>query len=98
MGTNMSVIHKKRFEEIRKSLTVIGPREMNFLKVELLFYEVLDIAKNYGIGESNVLLGQLRQLDRDQYTKAKAPTAKSRQREINIRHFISGLKNILSNP
>lgn len=96
MSITISSLHRKRFSEIRKSLTLIGNKEINFLKVELLFFEALAIAKEYGDNDANELLTRLRQLDQNEYRKAKAPTAKSNQRENNIRHFISGLKRILS--
>ncbi len=96
MTTTISLLHRKRFGEIRKSLTLIGNKEMNFLKIELLFYEVLTIAKDYGDDDANELLARLRQLEQNEYRKTKVPTAKSSQRETNIRHFISGLKRILS--
>jgi len=97
MTTPISVIHRKRFDEIRKSLKVLGYKEMHFLKVELLFYEVLAIAKSYGNSDpNNDLLASLRHLDQNEYKKVTVPTAKRSQRENHIRHFISALKKILS--
>src|SRR5437764_13514055 len=96
MAIEISAAHRKRFEEIRRNLTLLGSKEINFLEVELLFYEVLSIAKDYGDDEANDLLARVRQLDQNEYRIARIATAKKNQRESNIRHFISGLKRILS--
>jgi hypothetical protein len=96
MTTSLSTIHHKRFEEIRKSLSLLGNKEANFLQVQLLFYEVLTIAKDYGANDSNTLLEHLRQLEQNEYKNAIALTAKQNQKENNIRHFIINLKKILS--
>lgn len=97
MTTSISPIHRERFTQIRRSLSVLGNSEKNFLQVQLLFYEVLTIAKDYGSSaDSNDLLAQLRQLEQNEYRIATTPTVKQNQRQNNIRHFISGLKKIIS--
>lgn len=98
MITAISIQHQERFEQIRKSLQLLGCSEANFIKVELLFYEALSISKDYGSETgNNSLLSNLRQVLQDQYEKAKAPTAKRNQRELHIRKFIIALKKVLSN-
>lgn len=97
MTTEITRLHKLRFEEIRKSLTLLGCREGNFLRVELLFYEVLNISRSYGNEtEGNSLLANLIMLQQNQYQKTKTPTVKRNQREVHIRHFVNGFKRILS--
>lgn len=97
MTLTISVDHRKRFEEIKRKLSALGNGENNFVQVELLFFEALDISKEYGEDiESNPLLAALRQLQRTEYEKTKAPTQKINQRVILIRRFVSGFKKALS--
>lgn len=89
--------HKHYFEEIKKRLTTIGAKECNFLKVELLFYEAMEIARAYGNDlHENKLLAALKQLQAHQYQDTKTVFKKSSQREQVIRRFISRFKNVLS--
>src|SRR4051794_15962312 len=97
MKNNLSHQHKHRFEEIKKSLTEIGSKEGNFIKVELLFYEVLTIAREYGDDvNENHLLAALKHLQGNQYEQTKAIFKKNTQREHVIRRFINELKNVLT--
>lgn len=89
--------HKHQFDEIKKRLTIIGSKEGNFLKVELLFYEAISIARTYGDDvEENKLLAALKQLQVNQFQDTKAFFKKNTQREQVIRRFVSQLKLILS--
>jgi hypothetical protein len=86
-----------RFEEIKKDLHVLGCKESSFLKVELLFYEVLDISRSYGSDPGqNSLLAALREVQYNQYEKTKIITRRQGQRELYIRQFIVKLKKVLS--
>lgn len=99
MNTNtaITVDHKKRFDEIKKRLTELGHKESSFVQVELLFYEVLSIAKGYGDDqEDNVLLYDMRKLQGDAYQNTKQLFKKSTQREQKIRKFIVEFKKVLS--
>jgi hypothetical protein len=97
MIASISDIHRKRFEEIRKGLQTLGYKESGFVKVELLFFEVLDIAKNYGEDlAQNYLLAELKNLQHDQYEKTKIATKKASERELAIRRFVVALRKILS--
>lgn len=97
MTPALSLDHKKRFDEIKRRLSALGNGENNFVQVELLFYEAIDIAKEYGEDvQTNPLLAALRQLQQDAYEKTKAPTHKVNQRVILIRRFVMGLKKALS--
>jgi len=87
---------QQRLNDIRKSLTVIGCKESSFLKVELLFYEAIDISRVYGNDpEQNPLLAALKKLESDQYQKTNEKFRKSSQRETYIRKFVSRFKIIL---
>jgi hypothetical protein len=93
----VSDTHRKRFEEIRKSLRELGCKESGFVKIELLFFEVLTIAKVYGEdAHQNSLLAALKNLQNDQYEKTKVATRKASEREALIRRFTVGLRKILS--
>src|SRR5438067_11664853 len=97
MENNISYQHKHRFDEMKKSLLTIGYKECDFIKVELLFFDALAIAREYGDDVSkNHLLASLKQLQANQYQQTKALFKKSSQRELAIRRFIIALKNILT--
>ena len=93
----MSHQHRQQFEEMRKRLAAIGSKEGNFIKVELLFYDAITVARQYGGDEKeNHLLAALKQLQANQYQQTKALFRKSTQREKVIGRFINELKNILT--
>jgi hypothetical protein len=93
----ISLDHRKRFEAIKKELSLLGSTESNFLQVELLFFEALSISREYGDDpQANPLLAALRQLQETAYEKTKLPTHKRSQRESLIRRFVLGLKKVLS--
>jgi len=95
--TSISHTHRQRFEEIRKRLQILGYKESQFVKIELLFFEVLSISRTYGEDpEQNSLLAALKNLQHDQYEKTKIATRKAGERESSIRHFVIGLRKILS--
>jgi len=97
MITSISITHRQRFEEIRKRLQLLGCRESEFLKVELLFYEALSISKSYGEDpEQNALLASLKNVQHQQYEKTKVITRKAGQRELSIRRFVVSLRKALS--
>ena len=97
MTTAISVQHQKRFEEIKKRLSILGNSESNFLQVELLYFEALSISKEYGVDiHTNSLLETLKKLQHTEYEKAKLPAHKKNQQETAIRHFILGLKKAIS--
>lgn len=97
MVNTLSKPHQKRFDEIKKSLGLLGCEESNFLKVELLFFEAITISRDYGSDPStNELLASLKQLQEEQYKKSKEPTVRSSQKKLHIRQFVTGLKKILS--
>ena len=97
MKKEISAEHKIRLEEIRKNLAAIGPKEGTFIKVELLFFDALSLAREYGEDENaNDLLAALRKLQANQYHDTKALHKKSSQREQVIKRFISQLKTVLS--
>jgi len=97
MITSISNAHRQRLEDIRRSLQLLGNKESQFVKVELLFFEVLSIAKSYGEDpEQNSLLAGLKNLQNDQYEKTKIATRKASERESAIRRFTVALRKLLS--
>jgi arginine utilization protein RocB len=97
MIVTVSHVHRQRLEEIRKSVQELGYKESQFVKVELLFFEALSIAKTYGEDpEQNSLLAALKDLQYDQYEKTKVATRKATERESAIRRFIVALRKALS--
>lgn len=97
MKKPISVEHKKQLEAIRRNLNLLGAKESNFIKVELLFYDSLSVAREYGDEvNGNGLLAALKELQVNEYQQTKALFNKSTQREQVIRRFISSLKNVLT--
>ncbi|RYF86883.1 MAG: hypothetical protein EON98_02305 [Chitinophagaceae bacterium] len=89
--------HQLQLENIKKMTASIGAKESSFLKVELLFYEAMDIARLYGNDvEENKLLAALKRLQANAYSDTKVLLKKSSQQEQVIRRFISQFKAILS--
>lgn len=97
MKNALSLEHKKLFEEIKKNLTIIGARESSFIKVELLFYKAMSVAREYGDDVAdNGLLAAFKNLQANEYQQTNLSFSKSVQRERVIRRFISSLKSVLS--
>ena len=78
-------------------MTTIGAKESTFIKIELLFYEALSVAREYGdeVAE-NGLLAALKGLQANEYQDTKALFPKSAQRERVIRRFIRSLREVLT--
>lgn len=97
MTTTFSDTDRNRFKEIKNSLVRLGPREHTFSRVELLFFEALDISREYGSNpDENKILADLIRLQEDAYQKTRAHTQKSSQSEMKIRRFMTQFKRVLS--
>lgn len=97
MNIPISATHRQRIEEIRRDLHIIRCRESEFLKIQLLFFEVLDISKVYGHDvKENSLLAALKNVQCDEYQKTQIITSKANQRESSIRKFVISLRKVLS--
>lgn len=97
MITPISKIHRIRLTEIRKSLQTLGCKEAQFLKIELLFFEALDISRNYTDDlDDNPLLAALKNVQNDQYQKTNIATRKASERESSIRRFVVSFRKALS--
>jgi hypothetical protein len=97
MKRSISPEHKQLFEEMKKELTAIGSKEGNFIKVELMFYQAIAVAREYGDDErENGLLAALKQLQANQYQQTKAFFKKNTQREKVIGRFINSVKTVLT--
>ena len=93
----ISSTHRQRLEEIRKSLQMLGCKESQFIKIELLFFEALTISRTYGDDPGqNTLLAALKNVQHDQYEKTKAVTKKAGQRELFIHRFVVSFRKVLS--
>jgi hypothetical protein len=97
MKEPLSLLHKQQFEQIRKDLAAAGAKEGSFVRVELLFFQALAMAKEYGSDEKeNSLLAALRHVQRNEYQQTKALFKKNTQRERVIARFIKCLKAVMS--
>jgi len=95
MATN-NTQQKQRLEEIKKQLIQIGSRETSFVRVELLFYETIQLARTSNSGNDNPLLLALKKLEDEQYKDTKELFRKSSRREQVIRKFIARFKTVLN--
>jgi hypothetical protein len=78
-------------------LAAIGSKEENFLRIELLFFDVNNVARTYGDDPAeNKLLAALKQLQANQYRETQTKFKKSVQRERIIGRFSNQLRNILT--
>ena len=89
---------KHFLEEMKKQLATLGSKESNFLRVELLFYDALQLARNYGSNlQENKLLADLKQLQSTGYADAKSKCKKVSAQERIIKRFIVQFKLVLKN-
>src|SRR5690349_19845288 len=89
--------HKKQFEETKRVLVAIGSKEENFLKIELLFFDIIRVARTYGDDPAeNNFLAALKQLQANEYRETQTKFKKSVQREKVIGRFINQLRAILT--
>jgi|SRR6476660_5828344 len=97
MTNELNHQHSQRLEEMKRQLSIIGFKESNFLKIELLFYDAIEIARAYGNDpHENKLLATLKDLQANEYQNTKSHFKKSSQREQVIRRFITGFRTALS--
>jgi hypothetical protein len=97
MTKEMNHQHRQQLEEMKRQLSIIGFKESNFLKIELLFYDAIEIARAYGNDlNENKLLARLKELQANEYQNTKHLFKKSSQREQVIRRFITGFRSALS--
>jgi len=88
--------HKRFFEDVKKSLTQLGSKEGNFLKVELLFYETMQVVRHYGNNPAeNDLLAALKQLQLVGFAEAKTRCSKIAMQERLIKRFIGQFRAVL---
>ena len=88
---------QQRLESLRKKLVGIDSKESNFMKIELVFYEAIDLARAQGDDqEENELLNALKQLQAGAYQDTKKRYKKTTQQDQVIRKFTSQLKLILA--
>jgi hypothetical protein len=93
----LTQLHKDRFREISEKLKSQGHRESAFTGAEILFYEAIAIARDYGNDLSgNSLLAELKYLESNQYRNTQTIFRKSSQREQRIKSFIRQLVGILT--
>ena len=88
---------QQRLDSLRKKLVGIDSKESNFMKIELLFYEAIDLARTQGDNpEENELLNALKQLQAGVYQDTKKRYKKTTQQDQVIRKFTNQLKLILA--
>ena len=93
----LTQVHTNRFREISEKLKSQGHRECVFTGAEILFYEAIAIARDYGNDPAgNSLLAELKYLESNQYRSTQVIFRKSSQREQKIKCFIRQLVGILT--
>lgn len=97
MMVTLTQVHSKRLREITEKLKSNGQHESAFTSVEILFYEAIAIARNYGDESTgNTLLQELKYLESNQYQSTQGIFPKSSRREQKIKSFITQLVRLLS--
>jgi len=97
MSILITIPDQKRFQAIRKNLDMLGSKESTFLKVELLFYEALNMAKTYGENTHiNELLAALRNVQLGTYEKTKSVCKTRAQKERLIHQFMVQFKRAIA--
>lgn len=93
----VTVTDRSRLVAIRKSLDILGSKESSFLRVELLFFDALSIARAYGNDlHVNTILASLKNVQQGAYEKTKEVCKTSQQKERLIRQFIVQFKKSIS--
>jgi predicted DNA-binding ribbon-helix-helix protein len=89
--------HIKRLKDVLGSIRITPCDESSFLRLELLFYDVLSIARAYGDEwEANNMLAALKHIQAREYKHANEKFPKSRQRMVAIKKFRTALKKEVS--
>jgi hypothetical protein len=97
MVSQISAVHKEKFSEIRKKLALIGNKEEKFVTVELLFYETLTLARQYGdLTSENKLLSELKDIESNEYKATQEKFPKKARRERAIKHFMHRFRTLLA--
>jgi diketogulonate reductase-like aldo/keto reductase len=97
MKLQISPTHKKALSDINRNLMELGCQEANFTKVELLFYEALDTARQYGTDpDANELLQRLSQVRAQSYPLTSNLYQKKLHRERSIRQFIRQFRGAIA--
>jgi hypothetical protein len=97
MNVPISASDKNRFDQIRKTISELGCKEGSFLRVELLFYEALGIAKTYGDNlQFNGLLAALKEVQSGVYQNTKLICRTSSQKERHIHKFVVQFKKAIA--
>lgn len=87
---------KHYFEEAKKRLGTLGSKECNFLQVELLFYEAMQVARHYGNNlQENHLLAAFKQLQSAGFAEAKVKCSKVSTQERVIKRFVAQFRAVL---
>ena len=86
--------HKQKLAEIYKRLNSLGSKESSFSTVESLFYEAINISRQYGNDVSeNDLLASLKEVESTEYKLTQAHYKKSNQRELAIKKFMTRFRS-----
>lgn len=87
---------KRFFEDAKKQLTQFGSKECNFLKVEMLFYDTMKVARQYGDDlAENSLLAALKKLQLVGFAEAKTRCSRVTTQERLIKRFNGQFRAVL---
>lgn len=97
MKYKLPTLHRKKLEEIRKEFSTTSLEEGNFIKVELMFYEAIGVARECNSNEQeNTLLAALKDIQFNQYRQTQTLFKKNIRRERVIRRFVSSVIIVLA--
>lgn len=88
---------KKKITDVINSMRFIPNEESSFSRLELLFYNVLNIARTYGTDvQENAMLAGLKLIEENEYKHTQERFKKSRQRVVVIQKFRNAFKREIS--
>jgi hypothetical protein len=93
----LSEVHKRSIDDAIRRIRSISVNEGSFIQLELLYYNLLSIAREYGndMDENNMLAG-LKHIEYNEYKHAQEWFKSSSQKVVAIQKFRLAIKKELS--
>lgn len=97
LNITLSEEHKRSIDEAIRKIRFMSSEESSFIQLELLYYNVLSIARAYGnnINENPMLAG-LKHIEGKEYKNAQERFKTCSQKVIAIQKFRMAIKRELS--
>lgn len=94
--TKLLTDHIAMFRQAINKLTSIPCKECSIIQIELLFFDILNIVRNYkGNAKANILLSQLQQIKKNKYQILQDKQVTKKNTLIAIRRFKNAFSQTL---